>query len=270
MTLLDSKDYKEFLRARLKTMPKEGRGQITKIAQVLDMHPTRISQILNGHVNLTMEQAAKLAHYLGLSVFETDCFLAMVQMERAGTEELRAIYRGQLQKYKEQSKELKHRVPKGATLTDDQKGVFYSSWAYSALRLACSVESLNSIDELAGHFNMSRNNVRTILDFLLDSGLVVEESGRFKIGPKTTHLEKASPLSLRHHSNWRLKAIHRHERLTESEIAYTCPVSIRLEDQAAVRELIMQLIEKFLKKVTESEPPDSLACLNIDWFKLEG
>jgi uncharacterized protein (TIGR02147 family) len=267
--LFDSKNYKDFLRKRLKAMPKEGHGQVTHIARVLRMHPTRLSQILNGHVNLTLEQAGKLAHHLGLTTLETECFLSMVQYERAGTEELRVIFRAQITRFKEQSKELKYRVPKDVALTENQKAVFYSSWAYSAVRLACSVKELQSLDALAGHFDKSRNQMRAILEFLLESGLIVERSGHFEMGPKTTHLEKSSPLALRHHSNWRLKAISRHERLTDSEIAYTCPVSIRREDQAVIREMVMQLIERFLKKVVESDPPDSLACLNIDWFNVE-
>ena len=269
MGLFDSKNYKDFLRKRLKEMPKEGHGQVTRIAHVLRMHPTRLSQILNGDVNLTLEQAGKLAHHLGLAPLETECFLSMVQYERAGTEELREIFRAQIDRFKKQSKELKNRVPKDAALSENQKAVFYSSWAYSAVRLACSVKDLQSLDALSGHFDMNRSKVRGILDFLLESGLILERSGRFEIGPKTSHLEKSSPLALRQHSNWRLKAMSRHERLTDSEIAYTCPVSIKKVDQAVVREMIMQLIERFLKTVVESEPPDSLACLNIDWFNIE-
>ena len=269
MSLFDSKNYKDFLRKRLKAMPKEGHGQVTHIARVLRMHPTRLSQILNGDVNLTLEQAGKLAHHLGLTSLETDCFLAMVQYERAGTTELREIFRSQIERFKEHSKELKHRVPKDAALTENQKAVFYSSWMYSAVRLACSVKDLQSLDALASHFDMSRNKVRGLLDFLSEAGLIIEHSGRIEMGPKATHIEKTSPLALRHLSNWRLKAISRHERLTDSEIAYSCPVSIRKEDQVIVREMIMQLIEKFLKTVVASEPPDSLACLNIDWFNVE-
>lgn len=270
MSAFDAQNYREFLQERLKAMPKEGRGQITRIAEVLQMHPTRLSQVLHSHVNLTMEQAARLANHLGLSALETEFFLAMVQCERAGTEELKSIFRQQMKRLKEQSKELKHRVPKDIALNENQKSIFYSSWAYSAVRLACSTDSLQSIDAMAEHFNMSRDKLRAILDFLLESGLIVEEADRYKLGPQTTHLEKTSPLIFRHHSNWRVKAMSRHERLTESEIAYTCPVSLRAEDLLVVREMIMQLIEKFLKKVVASDPPDSLACLNIDWFKVEG
>jgi uncharacterized protein (TIGR02147 family) len=269
MSIFSASSYRDFLRERLKTMPKEGRGQVARIAKVLQMHPTRLSQVLHGHVNLTMEQAGRLANHLGLSALETEFFLAMIQLERAGTEELKAIFRGQLRRLQEQSRELKHRVPKDIALSENQKAVFYSNWAYSAVRLATSIEALRSIDAMAERFGMSGEKVRMILDFLFEAGLVVEKEGQFQIGPQTTHLEKTSPLILRHHSNWRLKAISRHERSTDSEIAYTCPVSLRREDQAAIREMIMQLIEKFLKKVVASEPPDTLACLNIDWFQVE-
>src|ERR1700758_5240240 len=145
MSVFSAANYRYFLLERLKAMPKEGSGQVARIAKVLQMHPTRLSQVLHGHVNLTMEQAGRLAHHLGLSSLETEFFLALIQLERAGTEELRAIFRGQLKRLKEQSKELKHRVPKDIALSENQKAVFYSSWAYSAVRLATSIESLQSI-----------------------------------------------------------------------------------------------------------------------------
>jgi len=71
----------------------------------------------------------------------------------------------------------------------------------------------------------------------------------------------------RHHANWRLKALGRHEHLSERELAYTVPVSISKADQKVLREMLIQTIVKFQETVTASEPSEILACLNIDWIE---
>lgn len=72
-------DYKDFVRNRIKTMPRQGHGEMSRIAKALRMHPTRVSHIFNGEMNLTGEQACDLAKHLGLSDLEADYFLALVQ-----------------------------------------------------------------------------------------------------------------------------------------------------------------------------------------------
>jgi hypothetical protein len=106
-----------------------------------------------------------------------------------------------------------------------------------------------------------------MIDFLIQNGMVRDENGRLMVRPNGMHLEKSSPLVHRHHANWRIRALARHETMGPNEMAYTCPVSINKRHQPVIREMLLQLIEKFLEKVKEGETADTLACLNIDWFK---
>lgn len=268
MSLFSGEDYKSFLRERIEQMPRRGHGELQRISTELKMHPTRVSQVVNGDMHFTVEQAAGLCRYLGLGQLETEYFVVLLQLARAGTEEARKLFRRQAQGIRERSKELVNRVPREKELDESEKAIFYSSWHYIGAHVLCSMEQYQTIDTLAAALAQPRERVKQIMDFLVATGLCVLEKERYKVGPKTTHLEATSPLVQRHHANWRLKAIHRHEALTSRELAYTCPVSLRREDQAALRELLVNTIQAFLKTVTESEPPDTAACLTIDWFEI--
>jgi uncharacterized protein (TIGR02147 family) len=270
LTVFEFEDYKKFVLKRLEAMPKKGRGEMLRIAESLRMHSTRVSHIFKGKMNLTLEQACGLAKHLGLSALESEYFLLLVNLERAGSEDLKQMLRLQGQKIRAQAKDLVNRVPREKILTEEQKAVFYSSWFYSGIRLATSIPRYDNVDALADRFQMPREKVRAVVDFLLATGLCAESDGHLQMGSKTTHLEHSSPLVLRHHANWRLKALARHESLGDKELAYTCPVSVTLEDQIKIREMLAEFIEKFLKRVVASDPAEQLACLNIDWFGIKG
>lgn len=269
ISIFSFKDYKEYTRQSVQSLAKRGRGEFAKMAAHLRMHPTRLSRIFKGPLQLSPEQACSLCSYWGLSPLESDFFMTMVARSRAGTKELEAILDRQLQQLRDRSKQIVHRVAREKILTSEEKAIFYSAWYYSAIRLAASIEGLQDATTLATFFRMERSKVQEVLNFLLDTGLCIEKDGKIQMGPKTTHLEQSSPLILKHHGNWRLKALTRHEALSGDELAFTSPVSLRKEDFDEIREQLTQVVEKFLKKVTASDPPDTLACLNIDWFKVK-
>lgn len=267
MNLFDFDDYKIYVLARIRAMPQHGRGELLKIAERLKTHSSRISHIFKGPMHLTLEQACELTVYLGLRDLEAQYFLLMVQRERAGTPLLKAATDKQLASVRAQAKELVNRVERDRKLTDQEKATFYSNWYYSGIRLATSISKLQTVDALSEYFDFPRDQVRRVLDFLLASGLCVESEGRLQMNAKATHLESNSPLTARHHANWRIKAMQRHERLSENEMAYTGPMSISLKDQLKIRERLVQLIEETVRVARASEPEESLMCLNIDWIQ---
>jgi len=260
-------NYKEYVRTRLDAM--SGRGRLKKLAAHLKIHTTRLSHILRGSSHFTSEHGYSLCQYLGLNPQETEYFLTLLAKERAGTMALKKHYATQAQEIRTKSQEIINRIPPEKILGEPEKAIFYSDWIYSAIRLATSISNHRDVESLADRFQIPRTRVQSVLDFLLSSGLCIRASdATIRMGPKSTHLESDSPLAKRHHTNWRLKAIQRHELLSSRELAYTCPVSIAKEDQAQIRERILQLIEGFIKTVNESAPEQQLSCLNIDWFEI--
>jgi uncharacterized protein (TIGR02147 family) len=269
MNIFDFESYKKFVLARLKSMPKQGRGELLKMAEHLRMHSTRLSHVFKGEMNLTPEQACGICKYLGLSELESEYFLLLVNLERAGSEELRVMLSAQREKLREHGKKMGFLPRNRKDLTDEQRGIFYSNWYYCAIHLVTSFPKTQSIDELSERFQMPREKMRKILDFLTSAGLCTEVDGKFQADANiSTYIEGSSPFVNRHHSSWRLKAIANHENLDPSDLAYTSVVSISREDKIKLRQMTVQFIKDFLSKVAASEPSDTIACLNVDWFHI--
>ena len=77
-------DYKRFLKAFIKNLPRRGHGEAGRLAKSLGTNSTFISQILNGQANLSAEQAYKVAQHFAFNQIETDYFMNLVSMNRAG------------------------------------------------------------------------------------------------------------------------------------------------------------------------------------------
>ena len=266
-TFFDYDDYKKLVLARVSSMPKEGRGEFQRIAAHLKMHTTRVSHVFKGSENLTLEQATSLADYLGFNELETEYFLNLVNLERAGTQPLKRFFQKQRSRIRDQSKELFHRLPKDQVLSDEQKAMFYSNWFYSGIRLLSSIEGFHDVDRIAERLELPKNLVRKVMDFLLKCGLCIEKNGKFTMGPKQTHLEAESPMVMRLHANWRIMAITKHPKISPDELALTMPMSLNLSDIPLIRKRLVEVIEEIRKIPAAADKPDQLACVNIDLFK---
>jgi len=267
--LFEIDDYKLLVRQLLRQMPKNGYGQLRKIAAHLGVNSVIISQVFNGDRHLTQEQALDLAAYLGFTDLETQYFLLLVLIARAGHHRLKAHYKRQLESVREKSRDLKSRLPQDKTLDDNAKAQFYSEWYYSAVRLTSSIDGLDSIDAISDYLRLPRATVKRTAEFLLEHGLCRETNGKLGLGPSLTHLEASSPMASRSQTNWRLRALQNLEPARETELFYSAPMVLSHEDCAWVRARIVELISTVLERVKASDC-ERLACLNIDWFDFRG
>ena len=81
----------------------------------------------------------------------------------------------------------------------------------------------------------------------------------------TKAIQRDSPHLLRHHSNWRIRAIQQSENLSAQELMYTAGVSLSKQDFNLLREEMVGFIKRFLSQVHAS-PAEEIACLNLDFF----
>ena len=267
MTVFEFEDYKIFLRKRITQMPKNGRGELQRISKHLRMHSTRFSHVFHGDEHLTLEQGIGISSYFGLSELESEYFMVLLQWAKAGNEPLRIFFLKRKKQLKDRASQLSERLPSDRVLSESDKAIFYSNWFYSAIRLACSLPDKQTIDTLHDRFLIPRDKIAEAIDFLKSTGLcVLSAEGKLKTGPKSTHLEGKSPLVSRLHSNWRIKAMERHPSLSNEELAFTSPMSIEEKDAHAIREVLIQMIEKACV-YADTRRADTLYCLNLDWFK---
>ena len=257
-------DYRTFVRAWVQS---RGRGEFRKISKQLSMHTTLVSQVFSGKKSLTEEQASNLCEYMGLKPLVSDYFLKLVQLERAGSERLREVFRRHLQQLRRQANEVSSRVPESTELSEQDRAIFYSSWQYSLVRLCTSLERLQSAEEISYQLDISLPRVQEILDFLVSNGLCTLSDGRYIRSGQNTHVEARSALSIRHHQNWRARCLELQEHVTANDLIFTAPVSLAKKDFAKIRAILLEAISE-TSKVIEGSPSESVAYLGIDWINL--
>lgn len=258
-------NYRSFIREYLARRAPRGRGEIVKLASFMSVHPTFVSQVLAGTKEFNMEQSFAVANFLELTIIERKYFLLLVQKDRAGSKELKDYFKAELEEIKSSLLMVSKRLKEHRSLSDEDRAIFYSSWLYAGVRLYCSVGHGKNLEEICAYFRIGRKKTLGILEFLSSKELIIEERGRFKLGTQHTHLPSDSPFIIRHHMNWRTKALQGHENISPEELAFTAPMSISKKDFEKIREKILICIKESIEVAKSSEAED-LAFLNIDWM----
>jgi uncharacterized protein (TIGR02147 family) len=265
MSLFQSDDYKEIIKLQLRQSGRKTSGAYRKLADHLNVHATLISQVLAGTKDFSEEQLWNVCEYLGMTKVESNYLLCLLHIEKAGSQKLKDHYREQKIALQKEALSLSRRVPKERTLAEDEMAIFYSSWIYSAIHLYTTLDQEIYFDDICKRFNIPPRKAREILDFLKNLEMVGEKNGRYRAGQIFTHLEKNSPFVLKHHTNWRLKAIQAAENLSEEELLYSVNASLSRQDFLLLREEMIQFVQRFLKTVKDS-PAEEIAQFNLDFF----
>jgi uncharacterized protein (TIGR02147 family) len=266
MSVLSERNYKRFLKGYIDTLPGHGRGEMSRMARHLKVSSTFLSQVLSSDKHLSFEQAKGITEYLGLSALETDYFLQLVHVERAGTTSLKNYYEEKLEQLRGQGLRVANRIETARELTDTERATFYSSPLYAAIWLYTSVsEKGQTLETLIERFDLPRTRAVEIVRFLVDAGLCIEKNSSYTMGPQSTHVGQGSPHLLNHYRNWHLQALAQSETLTSEELMYSVAISLSREDFALLREQMVRFIKDLLK-TAHASPAEEIACFNMDFF----
>ena len=268
MNIFEFNNYKKFVNKRILEMPKRGHGQYRKMSIYLAVSSVNVSQIFKGDRELTVEQACSLCEFFGLAELESQYFVNLVEFERAGTHQLKTMIKKRLGEIHDKAQDLKHRLVQQKQLNEETRAIFYSNWYFSGIRLATSIPHLQTVDSISERFDLPLTTVNRVLLFLMQHGLCIEEKGKFRMGPSSTHLEASSPLVSRHHLNWRMKGIEKMEHFSSEELFLTLPCSLNLPAMKAIRKELVDVIER-VTKIVDDAPSERVACFNIDFFNLK-
>jgi uncharacterized protein (TIGR02147 family) len=266
MEIYDFSTYKDYILARVKAMPRNGHGQYMKMAKHIGANPVVVSQVLKGDRDFTEEQGLRLTDFFGMTVKESEYFMRLLSLEKAGTHDLKRFHRDALAALKRAAHATKNRVAAHQELNDSTKSVFYSDWIYGAVRLLSSIEKFRSADAIAEHLDLNHARVNEILEFLISVGLVKKEKELLSVGVRSTHLDAQSRFVNSHHRNWRIRGLQALNTRTPDDLFYTGPCTMSEDDFLVLRKELVAVIASLTKRVPDSNP-ETLACLNIDWFR---
>lgn len=266
-TLFEVADYKEYLRTKAGGAHQK-KGVKSAMARALGCQPTYITHVLSGHANLSLEQAEALNVFFAHTKEESRFFLLMVLRDRAGTHTLREDFQEQMDQLLAGRMVLTKRLGQRNVLTEEQRAAFYSVWYYLAAQIALTIPGWRTPEALAKKLGLTAHRVAEVLQFLMEAGLVKKEGPHFVPTETQIRLGKDSLHILKHHTNWRLKAMESLEHETLNDLHYSSVVSLSEKDVVRIKNMLLDQLQENLKVIKDSKE-EKLYSFNIDFFSLE-
>lgn len=192
---------------------------------------------------------------------------ARVVFRRAGNQELKKYFQDQIKNKLEDRLTLSQRVVGQNDLSEEQKAIYYSSWLYKAIHFAISISDLQSREALKQAFRLDPNKLEEVLKFLVEAGLIADEKGRLKVRVFNILLSNKSKWIIKHHTNWRLRAIENFEHEKINELHYSGVYTLSEADAIKLKDHLLEAIKKNVEIVQPSKE-EKMYCCNIDLFDL--
>jgi hypothetical protein len=225
-----------------------------------------MSQVLAEQRHFSADQAYLVCEYFAFTDNEKRFYLKLYEFERAANHQHRSWLQMELKEIQQGARRVSSRVQYEKELSNEDKGLFYSDWYYSALRMLCSIEPM-SLTQLVERVKLPREILLGAVEELLRMQLLIDEGGKYRIGTLSTHVEANSPWVAIHHSNWRKKALENCKVPYENKVHYTSPMTLSKADVIRVQERLLEVIEE-AGEIVDNSDPEEFMCLNIDWFKV--
>lgn len=260
-------DYKAYLNAKIASMPKNGRGFRAQLAEKIGCQKAFVSQVLQANAHFNLEHGDKINQALHHDKDESTYFLYLIQHARAGTESLRRHFAELMEQMRARRAQLKHRRVNERELTTEQKGKYYSSWIYGAIRVALTVPSLREKAALQEKLGLTESRLNDALAFLEESGLVERKGDEYLPTAFHLHLGSDQDLIVRHHTNWRLRALDAIANPNYEDLHFSSVVSLSFADAARLKGMIVEFLEQS-QTVVRASSEETLYSFSADFFAL--
>jgi uncharacterized protein (TIGR02147 family) len=260
-------DYRQYIKSTIQTMPKQGRGFRTRMAGALNCQTAYISQVLNGSLHLTLEQALKLSRLMAHTEEEKNYFLLLIEHERAGSKELKDHFEKQLNQSRSKQLLLRERFKTKTQMSESDKMIYYSDWQYAAIHMMITIPEFQTPSHLARALEVPEASLKTKLEFLEKCGLASMVSGRWKPGQRRIHLGSDSPLVSKHHLNWRVYGMRTLDDTLDQDLHYTSIVTLSRADAERLKVLWVEAMNRH-NKLVEPSPEEVCYALVLDFFEI--
>jgi uncharacterized protein (TIGR02147 family) len=238
-------------------------GLVSKMAKAADCQRSHLSRVLKGSSHLTLEQASGLASFFQMNETESEYFLALVEVERAGTQALKSRFQKRIQRIRQEQENISTRLQISSLGVDTQELTYYSAWHWIAIHIIVSIPAYQTIAAISKRLSLPEEQVTLCLETLTDFGLVKKQGTKWTFASQSVHLPKSSPLVSVHHGNWRARNVLASQSPTGDGVHYTVVQSLSVEDYKRVKQLILETIETF-SKVAGPSKEEELICFTCD------
>jgi uncharacterized protein (TIGR02147 family) len=267
MDLFAFTEYRTFLKNWVSHHPEGNRGLLTKMAKAIGCQNSHLSRVLRDEVQLTPDQAYQACEFMKLSNSETNYFLKMVELERAGNFNYKKRIKGEMLKIKVANENLAERFQEESIGHEEKELLYYSNWHWSAVHILTDVSKYQTSKKISERLSIDETVIRNCLETLARFGLVKKEGEMWQINSGSVHLSKNSPMNSVQHSNWRGRAALDSQNPNTDGIHYTMVQSISLADFEKIKVILFNAIDSY-RKVADQSPPEEVTCLAFDFFKI--
>ena len=260
--LFHTHDYRQFLKNALSE-----RGMKKGLCEFIPCQSTFLSTVMSGGANLSLEHAIRTAEFLNLSEKESHYFMLLVQLGKAGSKALEAYYLVQIIELQKEQNKISSKIASYETVTLEDQVQFYNSWMYVAIHILCAVPEYQSRKALREYFRLSTKAIDPFVDFMVRNGIIKEKEARLEQGSTRVHLPKGSPFLIKHHANWRMKAIQSFDYEREQDLHYTLVMSLSQKDVERMKQIVFEAISRTDQLLKETGD-EVVYALGIDWFRI--
>lgn len=255
-------DYRSFLEIRIKESP---RGFKSKVSSAMRCQGTYFIRVLKGEAQLSDDQAFRATEFLQLSANEAEYFLDLVRYAKASDPKLLKYLKGILQKRSTEMREISKRVTAVAINASLETQIeYYSNWRPSVLHLATSCPQLRTDQDLSDRFDLDHVEVKKIMNFLVEAGLVRLVDGKYIFSGVSLHLPKGSAMQKVFQRERRSLITRSLEKPDEGALHFSSVFATSAAYQEKICSELLELIEKTHRELVHTESED-LCLLAIDF-----
>lgn len=259
-------NYRSFLKASVKA-EKNSWGLWAKLAKAAQCQPTYLTQSMRGKANLTADHLLGISLYLKLSTEETDFFLLLLELERAGSQQLKKYLLEKIKKIRAERDDLSKRLALPRLEIGEKETLYYSAWYWSALHVMVSIPEYQTAEAMARRLQLPVGLVEEALHHLSRFNIIKREGRNWKLGTADIHIPKTSPLIGVHHNNWRQRAVLSSTLPQNPGVHYTAVYSLSEADFKHLKEKLNEFVE-YTRKVVRPSKEEALVTFACDLFEV--
>lgn len=265
-SVFDFENHEDYLGYRLDPR-RNKRGVKAEFSAFLRIQPAYLSQVLAKKFALSLEQADLANRFFDHTTEEANFFILLVSKDRSATHSLKTYYDQQITAILKKRLLISERIGKRNEVTEEAKGRYYSSWLYAGVHVAATLDSIGSQLDIAKQLQVPSEIVSAIIDFLIENQLLLKKENKFEWANSWVRIDKNSPHIVKHHTNWRLKAIQNLELQTENDLHYSGIFSMSKKTANQIKSQLMDAVKENLKLIEDSAEQD-VYVLNADFFSI--
>lgn len=256
-------NYIDFIKGWIQ---EKGHGSKTLIAQAAEIQTAYLSLIIKGEAHFSLEQSLKLKNLFEMNNAEIEFFLLLLQKEKAGTQELKSFFLGQIQSIQLKRQDLRERIESQIELSLESKIKYFSHWKYAAIHTALLNEKWRTVKSLEKTFQISSEVVIEALEFLISLNLIKKNHSEYLVDNFRIHIPNDSEVINLHHQNWRLEGLRSLQNFKKNDLHFSSIFSLSESDAVELKKKLLGLLEEFDKKIKSSKD-EVLYSLGLDWFE---